>query len=242
MQLTAIVFLHFIDQWQKYYSIWKPVSECTKNGTRGFHFYDTSIIPNIRRYDTSSRLLSSRRNRIWGEKGSAPRSIDSFWSFSSSHTGGCSCQTSVGQALSSSQRLDGAFSFSPRRATSSPLVTSLSQTPSETTEHTNHSALFSSKKFLLSWRFIKKKGINVEKQFQFGNSLVICSKLRVLSRETGTFFMTLKIACDFVCSTVLRFELELFVIVVSVYFAIFIIGHKKYLAVLCIIIEYTYMI
>lgn len=234
MQLTAIVFLHFIDQWQKYYSIWKPVSECTKNGTRGFHFYDTSIIPNIRRYDTSSRLLSSRRNRIWGEKGSAPRSIDSFWSFSSSHTGGCSCQTSVGQALSSSQRLDGAFSSSPRRATSSPLVTSLSQIPSETTKHTNHSAPFSSKKFVLSWRFIKKKGINVEKQFQFGNSLVICSKLRVLSRETGTFFMTLKIACDFVCSTVLRFELELFVIVVSVYFAIFIIGHKNYLAVLCI--------
>lgn len=158
MQLTAIVFLHFIDQWQKYYSIWKPVSECTKNGTRGFHFYDTSIIPNIRRYDTSSRLLSSRRNRIWGEKGSAPRSIDSFWSFSSSHTGGCSCQTSVGQALSSSQRLDGAFSFSPRRATSSPLVTSLSQTPSETTEHTNHSALFFLEKIPPFMEIHKEKG------------------------------------------------------------------------------------
>lgn len=234
MQLTAIVFLHFIDQWQKYHSIWKPVSECTENGTRGFHFYDTSIIPNIRGSDTSSRLLSSHRNRIWGEKGSAPRSIDSFWSFSSSHTGGCSCQTSVGQALSSSQRLDGAFSFSARRATSSPLVTSLSQTPSETTEHTNHSALFSSKTFVLSWRFVQKKGINVEKQSQFGNSLVICPKFRVLSRETRTFFMTLKIPCDFFCNIVLRFELELFVIVVSVYFAVFIIGHKKYLAVLCI--------
>lgn len=206
--------MHFIDQWQKYHSIWKPVSECTENGTRGFHFYDTSIILNIRRSDTSSRLLSSRRNRIWGEKGSAPRSIDSFWSFSSSHTGGCSCQTSVGQALSSLQRLDGAFSFSPRRATSSPLVTSLSQTSSETTEHTNHSALFSSKTFVLSWRFVEKKGINVEKQFQFRNSLVICSKFRVLSRETRTFFMTLKIACDFVCNIVSRFQLKLFVIVV----------------------------
>lgn len=103
-----------------------------------------SIIPSIRRSDTSSRLAGSE-----GEEGS----IDSFWSFSSSHTGGgCSPSNVCRPALSTWPRLVGAFSFSRRRPTppsNPPAVTSFCPRHTGETAGT-HSALFSPPKLLLS--------------------------------------------------------------------------------------------